>query len=211
VPSLNHESPLREIFPRLEDQLAGLAKENGLTGLDIGITIRATFGMILTLATPPDWMFDTPHSGAPRTRLPRDGSTDDLRHHRPEYRQFLSDEICRCHNVRKPGTRTPDGRVAPADDYFAMPPGGLGSAGHDRRAWSVRCGVAMSGATKWTRGGHRSSSTRCTPAACVRNRACSNVVRLQPVPGHPSTVPQAEQGARMIGMERPDGDRPRTC
>jgi AcrR family transcriptional regulator len=63
------DSPLREIFPRLEGQLADLAAANGLTGLDIEVTIRATFGMILVLATMPDWMFDGPGSEPPRDRL----------------------------------------------------------------------------------------------------------------------------------------------
>jgi AcrR family transcriptional regulator len=63
------DSPLREIFPRLEGQLAELAAANGLMGLDIEVTIRATFGMILVLATMPDWMFDGPGSEPPRDRL----------------------------------------------------------------------------------------------------------------------------------------------
>jgi AcrR family transcriptional regulator len=68
-PGVDRDSPLREIFPRLEDQLAGLAEENGLMGLDVEITIRSSFGMVLALATLPDWMFDGPRSTPSRARL----------------------------------------------------------------------------------------------------------------------------------------------
>lgn len=62
------DSPLSDIFIRLEDQLAELAAENRLRGLDIEITVRATFGMVLSMAALPDWMFDGPGSEPSRAR-----------------------------------------------------------------------------------------------------------------------------------------------
>jgi AcrR family transcriptional regulator len=50
-------SPLHQNFARLEYQLANIAVDNEIRGIDPTLVIRPTFGLLYALAALPEWMF----------------------------------------------------------------------------------------------------------------------------------------------------------